>query len=430
MDHRREIDRLYALEFGRPQELLLRGLGVAVGGAVLQEAAGWAAVLIWMVGYGLANLTYLAFLRSRGRICTARDTRIAGGLFLAALVSFLWLPATLGTEDEAAVRITALSMLGCAMVFLIRRGDSQRWLVLAETAVIGLALMVLVAMVLPRIDSMAVRGAATGSGLAMLGYFAHAIWAGRRLRLAAEAAAYGSLQAQKMQAMGELAGGIAHDFNNMLMALQANLDFYRDSSDPTDRDRCIAEAAAAADRAAALARRLLAFAQRAEPAGRDRVDLCLALEEVRSLVRPLIPPTIRMRIAPPEAPVLVEVAQDQLVAALINLLLNARDALRLGGGLALETRPVRLTAPRPMLDGSRLPRGAYAEISITDTGSGIPDEILSRVTEPFFTTKPAGEGTGLGLAMVQGFTRSAQGGLDIASSRAGTRVSLYLPLAA
>jgi len=232
-------------------------------------------------------------------------------------------------------------------------------------------------------------------------------------------------QVQKMEAVGQLTGGIAHDFNNMLAVVVGGLDLARRRLHGPRREVefHLDNAMEGATRAAALTRRLLAFA-RAEPLLPEAVDPAERVETMLDLVDRALGERIvvHTRFAEPIWHVWVD--STQLENALLNLAVNARDAMEGTGELAIEVDNVVL-ANNAVDD---LPAGDYVRISVADTGSGIPPENLERVFEPFFTTKPMGKGTGLGLTQIFGFARRSGGHATIASQVGeGTQVSIYLP---
>ena len=236
-------------------------------------------------------------------------------------------------------------------------------------------------------------------------------------------------QAQKMEAIGQLTGGLAHDFNNLLTVVIGNLDALVESFDRDPRAKRMADnALQAAWRGAELTRQLLAFSrqQPLEPRLTDVNDLVTGM--VRLLGRTLGEAVeIAFRPAPDLWPATVDPAQ--LGSAIANLATNARDAMPQGGKLVFETHNASLDADYATLNPEVVP-GDYALLAVSDTGTGIPPEILGRVFEPFFTTKPVGKGTGLGLSMVFGFIKQSGGHIKIYSEVGkGTIVRLYLPRA-
>jgi PAS domain S-box-containing protein len=248
--------------------------------------------------------------------------------------------------------------------------------------------------------------------------------AAERLKAAEEAL----LQSQKMEAVGQLTGGIAHDFNNLLTGIVGSLDLLQTRLNQGRVDnvaRYIDAAMTSANRAAALTHRLLAFARR-QPLIPKTVDANQLVVSLEDLMRRTIGETIDLAI---------EVSDDlwdtlcdpnQLESALLNLVINARDAMPDGGRLNIATANARVgdvTADHPALAP-----GDYICLTVTDTGTGMSAEVAARAFDPFFTTKPIGQGTGLGLSMIYGFARQSNGHATIDSKPGqGTSVRLYLP---
>jgi signal transduction histidine kinase len=231
---------------------------------------------------------------------------------------------------------------------------------------------------------------------------------------------------QKLESLGKLTGGVAHDFNNLLMAVLGNLRLLRKRlMDDPRLLRLIDGAIEGAERGATLTKRMLAFARRQELKP-ETIDVAELVEGMTEMLRRSLGPTIEIRTEfhrdlPP-----VCVDPNQLELALLNLGLNARDAMPLGGKLTMSARPETVPAgnTRGMISG------AYTCIAVTDAGTGMDDTTIKRAAEPFFTTKGVGKGTGLGLSMVHGFTAQSGGHMEIKSRvGAGTTVELWLPTA-
>ncbi|WP_145004746.1 hybrid sensor histidine kinase/response regulator [Pseudomonas oryzihabitans] len=235
-------------------------------------------------------------------------------------------------------------------------------------------------------------------------------------------------QSQKMEAVGQLTGGIAHDFNNLLTGVIGSLDMLTlrlGQGRVADLERYASAAKGAAERAAALTHRLLAFSRRQalDPSATRTNDLVLGMEE---LIRRSVGPQVQIHIELAEALHLTLCDPHQLENALLNLCINARDAMPEGGVLRIVTANRRLT--RDQATALELPPGDYVTLAVLDTGSGMPPEVLARAFDPFFTTKPVGMGTGLGLSMIYGFAKQSGGVAHIASAEGvGTTVTLYLP---
>jgi CheY-like chemotaxis protein len=232
------------------------------------------------------------------------------------------------------------------------------------------------------------------------------------------------LQAQKMDAIGQLTGGIAHDFNNLLSAVLGGLHLLERRVPLEERDRLIVDQMRhAAEQGAELVRRMMAFARKQEltPTSIDPPLLC---KSVAGLVEHALAGTIEIDWNCSDRIDNLYVDRPQLELALMNLILNARDAMPKGGRIKVRIDPVE----RSTADLTDLPPGSYARIGVSDDGQGISGEIVNRITEPFFTTKESGKGTGLGLSMVSGFVQQSGGRMRIESKAGqGTTVELILP---
>ncbi len=236
-------------------------------------------------------------------------------------------------------------------------------------------------------------------------------------------------QSQKMEAVGQLTGGIAHDFNNLLAGISGSLELLEKRLDEgrlTGIARYITAAQASADRAATLTQRLLAFSRR-QTLDPRAVDVNRLVADMEDLIRRTVGPTIEVEFRPEAELWSTKIDVSQLENALLNLSINARDAMAPNGGrLTIETA-------NKVLDGTAaterdLTAGEYVYLCVGDTGTGMTPEIIEKAFDPFFTTKPMGQGTGLGLSMIHGFVRQSGGQVRIKSVVGeGTRMCLYLP---
>jgi PAS domain S-box-containing protein len=237
------------------------------------------------------------------------------------------------------------------------------------------------------------------------------------------------VQSQKMDAVGQLTGGVAHDFNNILTVITGTIDLLHDGL--TDRPQLAAISRMideAATRGAELTRHLLAFARKQALQPRE-TDLNALVTDATRLLRPALGEQIEIEsaLAADAWPALID--PSQLTSALLNLAINARDAMPKGGQLTLETRNIFLDEAYARENAEVMP-GAYVMVAVSDTGTGIPPQIRDKVFEPFFTTKEAGKGTGLGLSMVFGFIKQSGGHIKIYSEVGhGTAIKMYLPRA-
>jgi signal transduction histidine kinase len=236
-------------------------------------------------------------------------------------------------------------------------------------------------------------------------------------------------QAQKMEAVGQLTGGLAHDFNNLLAGISGSIEVISTMVKRggfSDLDRFISAAQNSSRRAATLTQRLLAFSRRQtlDPKPTDVNRLVSGMED---LIRRTVGPTIELEVVGAGGLWVTKVDQSQLESALLNLCINARDAMApIGGRLTVETANKWLD--ERAAKERDLPPGQYISLCVTDTGSGMTPDVIARAFDPFFTTKPVGEGTGLGLSMVYGFARQSGGQVRIYSEVGkGTTMCIYLP---
>ena len=235
-------------------------------------------------------------------------------------------------------------------------------------------------------------------------------------------------QSQKMEAVGQLTGGLAHDFNNLLTGISGSLEMMQirmAQGRTAEVDRYLMAAQGAVKRAASLTHRLLAFSRRQtldpKPTNANRL-----LKGIEELVRRTVGPSVQVEVVEASGlwPTLVD--PNQLENAVLNLCINARDAMPDGGRLTIETANKWLDERAARKHD--LPVGQYISVCVTDTGTGMTPEVIAKAFDPFFTTKPTGEGTGLGLSMIYGFARQSGGQVRIYSEVGqGTTMCLYLP---
>ncbi len=233
-------------------------------------------------------------------------------------------------------------------------------------------------------------------------------------------------QAQKMEAVGQLTGGLAHDFNNLLTVISGNLEMIEDKLSPGPLRDMLREAQGAATDGAKLTGQLLAFGRR-QPLNPRHADLGQLLTGFSDLLRRTLGENIKLSTILSGSEFNVLVDSSQLQNAILNIALNARDAMPKGGSLTTEISSVHLDADYAKMY-PEVRSGNFVLISMTDTGSGMTEDVKKRAVEPFFTTKETGSGTGLGLSMVYGFVKQSGGHLQIYSEDGrGTTIRIYLP---
>jgi len=239
---------------------------------------------------------------------------------------------------------------------------------------------------------------------------------------------YQFIQAQKMESVGQLTSGMAHDFNNLLGVVLGNLQLIERTFEPDDKAlKRVKSAQAAVERGAELTRRLLAFSRR-QPLEKETIEPNPLVDDLSDMLKRTLGENIRLESHLANSIPRVRTDPSQLESAILNLAVNARDAMPDGGALIIESKLVELDADycEQVQD---LSPGRYVELAVSDTGKGIPKGLIKQVVEPFFTTKETGKGSGLGLSMVFGFMKQTGGHLSIYSEpEVGTTVRLYLPV--
>ncbi|WP_189677859.1 hybrid sensor histidine kinase/response regulator [Sphingomonas glacialis] len=232
-------------------------------------------------------------------------------------------------------------------------------------------------------------------------------------------------QAQKMEAVGRLTGGVAHDFNNLLTIIRSSADLLKmPTLSPEKRERYLDAISDTADRAAALTSQLLAFARR-QPLKPEVFDVGARIEAMRQMIEASVGSTIQVTIDPPK-PGAVNADLNQFETALLNLVVNARDAMPVGGNITISSSTVHNL---PAVRGHGGTTGDFLAVKVEDSGSGIAPDTLKHIFDPFFTTKGLNKGTGLGLSQVHGFAKQSGGEIDVSSRiGVGTIFTLYLPM--
>ena len=232
---------------------------------------------------------------------------------------------------------------------------------------------------------------------------------------------------QKMEAVGQLTGGLAHDFNNILTVILGNLELAAERAESDPALRSVIELAHnAGERGAALIRRLLTFSRR-QVLQSQALTLSEVVNDLLDMLSRSIGDNIKIKTTSGKDLWHVLADKNQVENVVLNLAINARDAMPAGGTLTIDTRNMRITE-NDALKHPQVAPGEYVCLSVTDTGTGMPPEVIARAFEPFFTTKDVGKGTGLGLSMVYGFAKQSHGHVAIDSEMGkGTTVHFYLP---
>lgn len=236
-----------------------------------------------------------------------------------------------------------------------------------------------------------------------------------------------AFRAQKSESIGQLTGGVAHDFNNLLAVIVGNLELLGDENEPAMQKELVDVALKAALRGAGLTQSLLAFARKARLTP-EVLDLNHVMREAQSWMNRTVPESVSVGTVLADGLWPISADRNSLESALLNLILNARDAMANHGHLTIETQNIRIDDGFVDARQEEVPPGRYVMLAVSDTGSGVSPEFLASIFEPFFTTKPPGSGSGLGLSMVLGFVRQSGGTVQVYSEPdQGTTFKLYFP---
>lgn len=421
-----EINQLRQMEFAYTKEPIFRMIGTIVAGVLIAAYTGWWAVMIWPIYFVISLLLHYRFILSCDDVVTRAQVIISALLFGNLQFSFGCLPVLLFLDERPELVLVGSSLLGAQLLYLVRRSDPLVEYNVVQASILGLGSIYVYLEYWPTLHSpLAIIGTALALG-AMNFYFIQGLRVARRLRLSREEASRHSIQSKKMAAIGQLAGGVAHDFNNNLTAIIGSLELAKQSDDRDERTVDIDNALFAARQAATTVKHLMIFARKEKPQTAE-IEVASVFCELRTLTARLIPASVAFTIKPHDPDLSILADRSQLLAGLINLVVNAIDAMPQGGEITLSAQKETYDNPQRLLDGSSLPSGRFVRLSVKDTGQGIPESIMQNVLDPFFTTKPVGKGTGLGLSMVSGMMQELGGGLGIKSCKPGTRVCLFFP---
>ncbi len=428
MDHQAEFERLFRLDYGNLAEFGFRFAAIIFAGASFYIYSGWLIVWLWILAYATGHLALYSFLRARRRNCTPKDLTIAGILLTWTLACFLSLPTYLIIQTDDVMQTGGFGAIIITIVIMIRRSDTQLFVILTEIAFVAALTLTTLADVLPLASEPSAKLTLIVIGGALVAYFAESLITARAQRLALASRHSRDLQAQKMEVLGRVAGGVAHDFNNLLTVIVGNLDLHDESTDPQDKKLCLNNARTAVNQAALHVEQLLDYSRRSHTE-LDLTRLNVVLQDAAMASRQLLPTSVPLIVPSGVHDAWIRVDSSKFVSAFMNLVTNARDALGPDGKIIVTCETSDMTVGMVLDDTTSLPPGPYAQVAVVDNGSGMASDLIGKVRDPFFTTKLPGKGTGLGLPMVDGFCRSMGGALMLDSSRQGTTATMILPIA-
>ena len=423
-NYSREIDLLRSAEVLSGTEFLTR-VFLAIGAVT----TAWLLLGLWVLPfwilayYGLVWVEKILLLT----FPNASSVWFFGALIVTAGMTasiFVFLPYYLWLQQDLLYKFGAVVLLlgGSLNVFLVR---AKVWQVTTAYVIPFGVCFIAISLTFYEPPNGGVGFvAALVIAFAMVGYFLIAVVEAhgmqKRLSLTRDQLSH----AHKMEAIGNVTGGVAHDFSNLLSVVRGNLEALRQQENlPDQAQQAINESILACDRGAGLTRKMLAIGRRAElqPA---RLDPHRVWVDTLTLCRPVLPANIAIETVSAAEDLAVVVDASSLQTALLNLVINARDAMPNGGRLKLSCVPCTHDACKLAEIGP----GNFLKIEVQDTGHGIPQSIIDRVFEPFFSTKPMDDASGMGLAMVHGFVGQSGGTVSIESEIGlGTVVAMYLP---
>ena len=412
-----DLSRLKSIDGPRNSELFLRIAFLVPAAALvayffddriyLEVVAAYIVMLsLHMLVVARANMEV-----SGGSLAVICATATLAWLVYAYLMAFLW------AQSDPLTDVLALILLMAIMMNSVTIRAVEPILKVLDLVMIGATILFIVVWDI-RDGGAALRDTVL-AGAMILGFIYYTVIARdvARAQRALDKAQAERVQAERLRAVGQLTGGFAHDFNNLLTVVLGNLELQREIADPAERADLIAEAEAAARRGAEMTAQLLAYSRRStlQPV---RVTMTEIVAAVAPLVSRLLPANVTLQLPQTDDLPPLYVDKAKLESALMNLILNARDAMAEGGTIRLSAE---VTGPV----------GAQTvAIAVEDTGVGIPANQIDRVSEPFFSTKPVGKGSGLGLSMAQGFVEQSGGRCELISTPGrGTTVRLYFPAA-
>ena len=425
--YRGEVDHIMALEYDHFLNVALRVFGVPLAGILISVYTNSMMSTYWSILYVLSYIAIWVYAKKLSAQVSVIQCRVTHLLVLLNTTAYIWFPAWTFSQLDRNLFLVGAGLIGAQLVQLVHRADTSSFLIFGNIIIVFIGMLAFFGLVLPQISSPLALFGIVASWLALLGVLAQSMLGARKRIMAKNAADNQAFQAQKLASIGQLAGGVAHDFNNIITAISGNLELYEVLADDNEKDQAVAAAHEASLRAAKVVKQILVYA-RQSPLRFTMINANAPLYSLKILTDHLIPSKVSFTIHPlTEAP-MINVDASQIETALLNLVLNAVDATPSGGNISLSVHIVETKMSKHVAGGRSLDSGSYVAYKVVDSGSGIPQDVLKFVIDPFFTTKGVGKGTGLGLSMVFGLADSMGGGLEIQTSQSGTTMTMFIPV--
>ena len=419
-----DLQDLYELDFGHSAESIIRILATFAGSMLLSALTDSSIFIAWFfayaIGYGIYYLLFKHFLKNP----SVHALPIILFFFGLLTAMFVVVPAVLIVSQDLVLQLGGFGFFAAMLIYLSRRNDTYLPVILIQMVSVYAVSLGMTFNAFGHLTNPWAIGAVGIGIFSFLLYYTQSLFVARSIKLQSRSMLRVASDAQKMAAVGQLAGGVAHDFNNVLAAILGNVELYDQTQDKDEQNRIVKEISKAADHGAQTISQLMIFTRQAHKKV-TVVNLAQLVNETSDLALRLLPKGVALSQHIEDTEPSIRVDERQAKTALINLLTNALDAMPNGGRVLFSCHWETIKSPKPLVGGDELAPGKYLAISLTDTGDGIPRDIVDRVHEPFFTTKPVGKGTGLGLPAVLGFIKEFGKGLHIENLEMGTKVTLY-----
>ncbi|MDX8355069.1 sensor histidine kinase [Cognatiyoonia sp. IB215182] len=412
-------------DIGSRTELLLRFFVVGFTALFLIIATEQRAIALWLIIFLLTNGYYSWRLSKVATPVSAQTYLGLQALFMLSVALYTSCAVYIFLVGTPSFVTTALAALTAQALFNISRHRQSDVLAIFDTAVVALAGLFFGLSSLWKVDgNLSEQMIIVIATLGVCSYYVIAQIRKIQIHNALQTSRQEAVQTQKMRAVGQLTAGVAHEFNNLLTVIRGNIELAQLSEGTSESQARLNDAIKAADRADALTSQLLSLSRKARLEAAS-INLDQFWRDFATIVPRITSAQIRVHLEPQSEPETLYCDVNQLEVALINLIINARDAMDERGEVWVGCRQA---TPADLSHLGLDKDGAFGIITVRDNGPGIPKHLLPKVVEPFFTTKDVGQGTGLGLPMVKGFCEQSGGGFAIVSDPSGTLVLLGLPV--
>ena len=425
-DHWPLIESMVEADIGSKTELGLRYSVVFFGALFMTIHTASPVIAIWLAAFLVFNGVYSWRLTHIRAPVSRRTYLFLNAMLITSVMLYTSCAVYLFSLDTTAFKTIAVAALVAQSMFNLSRHRRGSIAAVFDTLVVTAAGLFF------GLSNLMQDGQSTSEFMIILvctlgvcSYYVIAQYRNIQTHQSLQQARIEAIQTQKMKAVGQITAGVSHDFNNLLTVIKGNIELAELSDDKDLLSETLNDAKQAADKAAKLTGQLLSFSRKARLTAAP-VDLDLFWSDLNRIVRRSVPATIKVSVDVAGDLPRVYCDPNQLQNAVLNLVINARDAIQGSGQISLSSRQATDEEVKNQ-QRALLSYQVFGAIEITDTGVGIPNDQLPAVTEPFYTTKPVGEGSGLGLSMVKGFVEQSGGRLLISSDAVGTKVVLLLP---